>query len=109
MTSGASIFTPCVFDGPQPSKKLGAFLRAPLRAVTRHLPRIIAVIMALPLYWSALATVLKVPCTVVPMLLTPAIIRMERKPAIRAYSMEVTPVLSFTKRKTSFGISGPAL
>jgi len=48
MTSGASIFTPCVSDGPQPSKKLGAFLRAPLRAVTRHLPRIIAVIMALP-------------------------------------------------------------
>ena len=29
-------------------KSWGLFLRAPLRAVTRHLPRIIAVIMALP-------------------------------------------------------------
>ena len=49
MTSGASIFTPCV-SGTAPSlqKTLGAFLRVPLRAVTRHLPHIIAVIMALP-------------------------------------------------------------
>ena len=37
MTSGASIFTPCV-SGTAPSlqKNLGLFLRAPLRAVTRH-------------------------------------------------------------------------
>ena len=42
-------------------------------------------------YWSALATALKVPFTVVPILVTPAIMRTERKPAIRAYSMDVAP------------------
>ena len=48
-------------------------------------------------YCSALATALKVPFTVVPIPVTPAIMRMERKTAIRAYSMDVTPALSFTK------------
>src|SRR3974390_1046949 len=52
-------------------------------------------------YCSALATLLNVPFTLVPVSCTAAMIATEIPAAMRPYSMAVAPELSFKKRRTS--------
>jgi hypothetical protein len=57
-------------------------------------------------YLSAVDTLVKVAFTVVPILLTAARITIEMPAAIIAYSMAVTPELSFKKWPTSLHMTG---
>ena len=59
-------------------------------------------------YFSWLEMLLNVLFSCVPRVFTTAIIATEMPAAMRPYSMAVAPVLSFTKRRTSFLMGNPS-